>query len=81
MTPLAEPGHPGRTPTDTTAPTAVAEQEAAAPTYSTTNVQEEGVDEPDVVKTDGATIFTVVGQHAVRGRRDAAPARRGSPGR
>ena len=34
----------------------------ASPSYSTTNVQEEGVDEPDVVKTDGATIFTVVGR-------------------
>jgi beta propeller domain-containing protein len=34
----------------------------AAPAYSTTNVQEEGVDEPDAVKTDGTTIFTVVGQ-------------------
>ena len=29
--------------------------------YSTTNVQEEGIDEPDLVKTDGSTIFTVVG--------------------
>lgn len=27
--------------------------------YSTTNVQEQGVDEPDVVKTDGKTIFAV----------------------
>jgi uncharacterized secreted protein with C-terminal beta-propeller domain len=34
----------------------------ASPSYSTTNVQEEGVDEPDAVKTDGATIFTVVGR-------------------
>jgi hypothetical protein len=40
--------------------------EAATPTgagttYSTTNNQEEGVDEPDIVKTDGTTIFTVEG--------------------
>ena len=32
----------------------------AAEAYSTTNNQEEGVDEPDLVKTDGSTIFTVV---------------------
>lgn len=30
-----------------------------APTYSTTNNQELGVDEPDTVKTDGSTIFAV----------------------
>ena len=59
VTPLAEPAIPGRAPTDTSAPTAVAKE--AAPTHSTTNVQEEGVDEPDVVKTDGTTIFTVAG--------------------
>jgi hypothetical protein len=29
--------------------------------YSTTNVQEEGIDEPDLVKTDGSTIFTLAG--------------------
>jgi hypothetical protein len=29
--------------------------------FSTTNVQEEGVDEPDLVKTDGAHLFAVVG--------------------
>ena len=27
--------------------------------YSTTNTQEEGVDEPDIVKTDGKTIFAI----------------------
>jgi uncharacterized secreted protein with C-terminal beta-propeller domain len=27
--------------------------------YSTTNVQEEGVDEPDLVKTDGTTLYAV----------------------
>jgi len=31
-------------------------------TFSTTNVQEAGVDEPDIVKTDGKTIFAVEGQ-------------------
>ncbi len=29
--------------------------------YSTTNVQEEGVDEPDLVKTDGVTLFVASG--------------------
>jgi uncharacterized secreted protein with C-terminal beta-propeller domain len=29
--------------------------------YSGTNVQEQGVDEPDLVKTDGSTLFTVAG--------------------
>jgi len=34
--------------------------ESGAPNVSTTNNQEPGVDEPDIVKTDGATIFAVV---------------------
>jgi hypothetical protein len=34
--------------------------EGGAGDYSTTNVQEAGIDEPDLVKTDGATLFTVV---------------------
>src|SRR3954453_9095179 len=46
------------------APTAAAASGAAdsspaAEAYSTTNNQEEGVDEPDIVKTDGSTLFTV----------------------
>jgi hypothetical protein len=32
---------------------------AAAGTFSTTNNQEAGVDEPDIAKTDGSTIFTL----------------------
>jgi hypothetical protein len=32
-----------------------------APDYSTTNNQEAGVDEPDIAKTDGDTLFTVNG--------------------
>ncbi len=32
---------------------------AASPSYSTTNNQEVGVDEPDIAKTNGSTIFTV----------------------
>jgi uncharacterized secreted protein with C-terminal beta-propeller domain len=53
--PVARPGTPS-------APEATADKQASSPSYSTTNVQEAGVDEPDVVKTDGATIFTVVGR-------------------
>ena len=33
----------------------------AAPESSTTNVQEAGVDEPDIVKNDGRTVFALVG--------------------
>jgi len=33
----------------------------ATPEYSGTNVQEEGVDEPDLVKTNGRTLFAVAG--------------------
>jgi uncharacterized secreted protein with C-terminal beta-propeller domain len=36
-----------------------AESEPAAPAHSTTNVQEAGVDEPDIVKTDGNRIVAV----------------------
>jgi uncharacterized secreted protein with C-terminal beta-propeller domain len=31
----------------------------AGPSFSTTNVQEAGIDEPDIVKSDGKRIFTV----------------------
>ena len=34
----------------------------AAPDFSGTNVQELGVDEPDVLKTDGRRIFVVTDQ-------------------
>jgi Beta propeller domain len=37
------------------------ESGAGAPAFSGTNVQEEGVDEPDVLKTDGRTIFAIRG--------------------
>ena len=39
--------------------------------FSGTNVQEEGVDEPDLTKTDGRTLF-VVGERAAERRRRAA---------
>lgn len=38
---------------------AAAESKAGTPDFSQTNVQEEGVDEPDIVKTDGRTVFAV----------------------
>jgi Beta propeller domain len=43
-------------PPQANSPTAVGEQ---GQDYSTTNVQESGVDEPDLVKTDGKRIFAV----------------------
>ncbi|MFP5363398.1 MAG: beta-propeller domain-containing protein [Thermoleophilia bacterium] len=33
--------------------------QSAVPDFSSTNVQEAGVDEPDIVKTDGRTLFAV----------------------
>ena len=64
-------GVPGRTvrpidiaptPQPTTAgPVAPSAAEDTAPDHSTTNNQEAGVDEPDLVKTDGNTLFTVAG--------------------
>ena len=38
-------------------PTAAPQEDAAGGDFSTTNVQEQGVDEPDFVKTDGETVF------------------------
>lgn len=40
---------------------AVAGVSGAEPEFSGTNVQEEGVDEPDLVKTDGRTLFVASG--------------------
>jgi hypothetical protein len=47
--------------------------------HSGTNVQEAGVDEPDIVKTDGSRLFAIAGNalHAIDVR-DATPVRRGS---
>src|SRR4051794_757519 len=57
---------PGRVPTSKggpIAPQAAGAQDSssagAGETFSTTNVQEQGVDEPDVVKTDGKVMFAV----------------------
>jgi len=51
-------------PTPSAAPQSAA---GAAPAHSQTNVQEAGVDEPDLVKTDGRHLFTVRGErlHAI----------------
>lgn len=45
---------------------------AKAPSYSTTNVQVEGVDEADIVKTDGKYIYVVSGSRLIIA--DAYPA-------
>ena len=66
LRPVVEPPVGGPTvqssPTGAQAPATAAPNSPTAtgtPSYSTTNVQEVGVDEPDLVKTDGSTIFTV----------------------
>lgn len=41
--------------------------------FSGTNVQETGVDEPDIVKTDGRVVFTTSGDHLVAVSADGAP--------
>jgi uncharacterized secreted protein with C-terminal beta-propeller domain len=40
-------------------------ESAGASEYSTTNIQVEGVDEPDIVKNDGKYIYTVSGEKVV----------------
>jgi len=41
-------------------PPPAAAEAKSAPSFSSTNVQEAGVDEPDVVKTDGRRVFAIV---------------------
>ena len=76
----------GADPARTIAPVAEGDVAGAAPAlaapregvdFSGTNVQEAGVNEPDLVKTDGRTIFSVGGRAAAG--RSTSPARR--PGR
>jgi hypothetical protein len=62
--PLAEPVAPrppvpGRPAPVAAAPAVPGGAASGATTFSTTNVQEQGVDEPDIVKTDGSRIFAV----------------------
>jgi hypothetical protein len=51
----------GARPLPAVAPQASAKEDAgnATPSFSSTNVQEAGVDEPDLVKTDGRRVFAV----------------------
>ena len=55
----------GGLPPGVTAPVAGSTSAGTTPTagvdYSGTNVQEQGVDEPDLVKTNGTTLFAVAG--------------------
>lgn len=46
---------------------------SASPSFSTTNDQEQGVDEPDIVKTDGKTVYAIANGwlHAVNVSGDA----------
>lgn len=63
---------PAAAPSDGSAPVTDAPGGEAAPVegvdYSGTNVQEAGIDEPDIVKTDGRVLFLTKGDrlHAVR---------------
>jgi uncharacterized secreted protein with C-terminal beta-propeller domain len=55
----AAPGAKDETSAPTAAPAPAASGGGGTPTFSTTNVQEAGVDEPDIVKTDGMRIFAI----------------------
>ena len=69
----------GALPPGVAAPAAGASTAGTGPTegvdYSGTNVQEQGVDEPDLVKTNGKTLFAVAGSRLERGRRHATHGR------
>ncbi len=52
-------GGPVSPPMATAVPTAPAGAKEAAPSFSSTNVQEAGIDEPDIVKTDGRRVFAI----------------------
>jgi Beta propeller domain len=86
--PMAEiaPGAPVARPQapEAATPTGAPEQGGAGTTYSTTNNQEQGVDEPDIVKTDGRTIFAIAGTRlvavAARGPRLAGSLELGAAG-
>src|SRR2546421_7148571 len=59
--PLSEPSAPPavRSAPKAAAPTGTGPASGGSASFSTTNNQEPGVDEPDIVKTDGSTIFAV----------------------
>jgi hypothetical protein len=52
-------GGPVPAPMATTSPGTTAGAKEAAPSFSSTNVQEAGIDEPDIVKTDGRRVFAI----------------------
>ncbi len=54
--------------------TAGAAPAPATPDFSTTNVQEQGVDEPDIVKTDGKVVYAIA-----NGRLEIVDARADTP--
>jgi len=56
---LSAPGAVESAPLPAAAPTQ--SDAKSAPSFSATNVQEVGVDEPDIVKTDGRRVFAVAG--------------------
>ena len=56
---IDEAGASARRPAGRTADSSGAAEASSPPAYSTTNVQEAGVDEPDIVKTDGNRIVAV----------------------
>jgi len=78
---LVESGAPERADSVTGAPTAQAPAAGGTPgeDFSTTNVQEAGVDEPDIIKTDGSTVFAIAqgSLHAIDAR-NATPKLLGS---
>jgi hypothetical protein len=59
--PIAPPQSPNQLASGQQAPAAAPapSSASASPSFSTTNDQEAGVDEPDIVKTDGTTLFAV----------------------
>jgi uncharacterized secreted protein with C-terminal beta-propeller domain len=72
--PLTGPPGPRGGEGDAAAPQAAPSAGADAPEHSTTNVQEKGVDEPDLVKTDGKHVFALA-----NGALRAIDVRGGSP--
>jgi uncharacterized secreted protein with C-terminal beta-propeller domain len=52
-------GGPVAPPTATATPGASVGAKEGTPSFSSTNVQEAGIDEPDVVKTDGRHVFAI----------------------
>ncbi len=52
-------GGPVPPPAAATSPSTTAGAKEAAPSFSSTNVQEAGIDEPDIVKTDGKRVFAI----------------------